>query len=315
MMNETVNEQTQEIQCDAKSLTGADPVKVTVGEIFQIECLSETISFNPSQVRFLVQLETKEGKKIDDPFSLKLFKADISPQGKWIMQVVSYKVGPYNNFKFQMTDGVTTLPVKGVSFNVESVIDQSNPPKAPFGPFGPFMTEFPWGGVAVIVSILLIAIFGIVIKSIRLVQKKKLKERMKKYDSPQLPVAQFYAEMRKLEREIDFVFAGKLSGEAATAFVKRFEDALKLYLVRQFQIPTFEWPIHLVLKEFKSRYVWFGEEIHTQLSILFRELEKSQKKDVAITSHDVHQMLKNLKRWVDRASYMTDKYKLKVSEL
>jgi hypothetical protein len=313
-MSEPTVEKAQEIQCEARSLKGEDTVKVTVGEIFQLECLSDTISINPSQIRIHVQLETKDGKKIDDPYTLKLLRVDISPQGKWIMQVLSYKVGSYENFNFDLTDGINTLPVKGVRFQVESVIDPNNPPKGPIGPFGPFMTEFPWGGVAILVSVVAVILLGIVIKAVRVIKKRKLKERMKQYDSPQLPVPQFYSEMRKLEREIDFVFAGKLSGDAATAFVKRFEDALKLFLVRQFQIPAFEWSMHLVLKDFRLRYIWFGDEIHHQLSILIRELEKSQTKDVAITLHDVHQLLKNLKRWVDRAAYMTDKYKFKVSE-
>lgn len=313
-MNEPVNTPPQELQCEAKSLTGADTVKVTVGEIFQVECLSESITFNPSQIRFVVKAETKDGKKIDDPYALKLLRADISPQGKWIMQAVSYKVGPHDNFDFEITDGINTLPVKGVKFQVESVIDPNNPPKGPIGPLGPFMTEFPWGGLAIITSLLLLVILGIVIKSIRVIQKKKLKARMKQYESPQLPVPQFYAEMRKLEREIDLVFEGKINGEVAANFIKRFEDALKLFLVRQFEIPAFEWPSHLVIKDFRSRFTWYGEEMHHLLSVLIRELEKSQKKDVTITAHDVHQLLKNLKRWVDRAAYMSDKFKQKVSE-
>jgi hypothetical protein len=230
------------------------------------------------------------------------------------MKVVSYRVGPADKLSIEITDGINSLPIKGVKFQVESVIDPKDPPKGPIGPFGPFVMEFPWGGVLILSTILLMFIVGIIIKFVKIRQKKKIIERMKKYDSAQSPVAQFYAEMRKLEREIDLVFEGKIESETAVAFMKRSEDALKLFLLRQFQVPTFEWSNQMVLKDFKSRFLWFGEEIHNQLSILIRELEKSQKNDVVISSRDVHQLLKNLKRWVDRASYMADKFNLKMRE-
>lgn len=326
-MSEPIKDPIVELQCVARTSAGDEAVKVTVGEIFTLECQSDSISINPSQARILAEVEvqaakegkeTKEGqetKKVEDPYILKVLKTDINPQGKWILQVVSYKVGPYNEFPFQLTDGINVMPIKGVSFQVESVIDPQNPPQGPLGPYGPFLTEFPWGALAVLLSVLAIIIFAIGLKAVRLIKKKRLKERMKQYDSAQAPIPQFYAEMRKLQREMDFVYQGKLSGAAAMPFLKKFESALKLYLVRQFEIPAFEFKSQAVISDFRNRFAWFGEDVSNQLGVLIRELEKSQYNENAITAQDVQQLYKNLKRWVDRTSCLTDKFVAKGREL
>jgi hypothetical protein len=314
-MSETEKLIIKEIPCVAHTSAGDETVKVTVGEVFTLACQSDSLNLNPSQAQIFLETEGPKDKKISDPYSLKLLKADIDPQGKWILQVVSYKVGEYKQVPFQLSDGVNTLVIKDVQFQVESVVDPKNPPKGPLGPFGPLLTEFPWGALGVLLIFVFALFLAIIFKGIRVVKIKRLKERMKQYDSPQTPVPQFYAEMRKLQREIDFAHQGQISGASAIPYLKKFEYALKLYLVRQFEVPAFEFKISLILNEFRKRYTWFGEDMHNQLGVLLRELEKAQNHESAVTTQDVHQLFKNLKRWVDRTSYLTEKFAAKERDL
>lgn len=162
-------------------------------------------------------------------------------------------------------------------------------------------------------GIFLLLIFtGLLLKYLRHLARKRLFARMKKWDSAIAPVPQFFAEMRKMEREIDFTYGGKLEGAVALPFVEKFDHALRLYLTRQFEIPAFEWTSDKVAKDFRERYAWFGEELQLQLKVLMLEIEKTRKTEKQITLTDVQQLLKNLKRWVDRTSYYSDKMKFKV---
>lgn len=277
----------------AKGATPNGPVTVTVGEVFNLECSGESIALNPKQIKIAWK---------ENPYGLKILNSAISPQGKWVFQVVSYKVGQYKDAPIEATDGVNTLPLKNIQFEVKSVIDPKNPPKEMFGPFGPFMTEFPWGGVIVMAVILLAIIVSIVVKLVKVKRERNLKERMKKLDHPQTPAAQLYSVVRRMEREIDFVFKGEMKTESILVFIKDLEQALKIFIVRQFQIPANEWTLKATLNQFKLKYIWLGQEHIQNLSNLLHEIEKSQKgKNVNLETQDIVQLLKNTKKWVDRS--------------
>lgn len=263
---------------------GGAPRPLTVGDIFRIDCVMKQMVLKPSKLKF----ETQK------PFQLHLLKSDLAPDGRLQLTATSYQVGEYRGEDLKLTDGLLHLPVQGVQFNVESVIDPKNPPKGPYGPLGGHILFPPviyfWGSIVVA----LVGMSMVGIGWFRRWQKKRLIEGLKKHDSRLSPQAQLHSRFRALERQ------RFLEGEELKKSLPEIEDILRLYVIRQFTIPAYDWSDRLVLKEFQQRYRFLGMDVAKELGVLLRETRKVKVLENP-EAKDIEQLVKKIKRWADRA--------------
>ncbi len=282
-----------ELLCEIQSQNGSSqntPV-FTVGELFDLKCKGESISLNPDQVK--IKLEKNS-------YALKILKAETSPQGDWIFHVVSYQVGDYSKEEqlFEVTDGVNSLTLKNIRFQVNSVQDPQNPQKEPFGPYGPFVTPFPWIAIYILIGIVSLSLLFGILKWWRRRKVKAQWNRMKSYDKPISPSTEYYGIIRKLERQIDFEFKFKLTPEQVQNLSQELANAFKIFIVRQFQIPATELNAKDIIELYKIKWSWKGSEHVHNLAVLLNEMSKI-KKNSNFTVQDLVQLLKSSKKWVD----------------
>jgi hypothetical protein len=277
----TVN--TQLLDCKVYLGEQAQTQPLTVGDPFKIDCSADSFTLNPSQLKFVTPR----------PYQLQILKTEMQPDGRLQILVTSYQVGAFNSTDLVLTDGVSQVKVQGVEFQVKSVIDQNNPPKGPFGPFGGHTLNLPplylWSAILLVILVLL----GVIVKSFRRWQRKKMLEGLKKHDSRLGPQTQLHVRFRQLERQ-RFVEGGEIQKHLAEV-----EDILRLFVIRQFKIPAYDWSDRLILNDFQKRFAFLGADMAKELTVLLRETRKARSMEKPSTK-DIEQLVRKIKRWADQ---------------
>lgn len=266
----------------------ASKEKLTVGSEFKIVCPTQSFVLNPSKLKF----------QTEKPYQLQILGSELQPDGRLMLKVTSYQVGDFNSNNVILTDGVNQVAVHGVQFKVESVIDQKNPPKEPYGPFGGHVLFLPafylWSVLVFLAVILLFSGF----KFFRRWQKKKLIEGLKKHDSRLSPQTQMHVRFRQLERQ------RYLEGDQLQKLLPEVDDILRIFVIRQFKIPAQDWSDRLIVSDFQSRFSFLGQEIIKDLRVLLRETRKLRTLKNP-QPKDIEQLVRKIKRWGDQVDRLT----------
>ncbi|MEY4617758.1 MAG: hypothetical protein RJB66_2718 [Pseudomonadota bacterium] len=276
------------LQCRRVESGNDESQNLTVGDLFKVECPTQSFFLNPSKLKFI----TKR------PYDLQVLSADLQPDGRLQLMVTSYQVGDFKSEKLKLSDGLAEVPVSGITFKVESVIDKKNPPQGPFGPFGGHSLNLPplyfWSFLA----LALVLLVAVGLKSWRKLQRKRLIEGLKKHDSRLGPQSQLHVRFRQLERQ------RLLDGGELQNYTKEIEDILRLFVVRQFRIPAYDWSDRLILADFQKRYAFLGVDVAKDLMVLLRETRKAS----ALASpqaKDIEQLVRKIKKWADQVDRST----------
>lgn len=271
------------LNCQVAAAGSSQAKALTVGDVFSIECGAEKIHFNPKHLR----AETKA------PHQLKILRTETMPDGRWKVEVVSYRVGTYTGEDLVFTDGVNKAHVNGVTFQIRSVIDPQQPPKGPIGSFGGYILWPPLFYVWALLALAGFFVSGSAWRWWSHRKRTKLIEGLKKYDHRMGPQNQLHSRLRSLDRQ------GLLDKNDYGAYLKEIDDILRLYVIRQFRIPALDWSDRLILKDFQKRYQFLGTELFKELNFLLREIRKLK----AIENKnrkDTEQLLRRLKLWADK---------------
>lgn len=305
---------------ECKTDTGlSDPsASLTVGDIFKIECTTESFILNPSKLK----IETPK------PFQLQLLQSELQPDGRIFLKVTSYQVGELKSEGIVLTDGVSKVALKGVNAKVASVIDQANPPKGPYGPFGGFVLSLPIVYLWMVLVVVALSAVWIGFRFYRRWQKKRLIEGLKKHDSRLSPLTQLHGRFRQLERlrVTEQQKIGTLSSSVLVNQYVEMDEIMRVYIIRQFKIPAQNWSDRLILKDFQSRFAFLGSELSKDLRVLLREIKKNKEqvqkqssiqaqsqtqskssiadlnsKDILNDKkeRDLERLVKQIKRWAD----------------
>ncbi len=270
---------------------GSDPSTakpLTVGDTFKVECATERFVLNPAKLKFI----TKK------PYQLQILKTEMQPDGRLQLMVTSYQVGDFKEDDLNLSDGIAQVPVKGIEFKVESVIDKQNPPKGPYGPFGGYMLTMPMFYLWSVIGLVVLVGLGVTFKVLRRWQQKRLIDGLKKHDSRLGPQTQLHVRFRQLERS-RFLEGGEVQKHLA-----EIDDILRLFIIRQFKIPAYDWSDRLIIKDFQHRFGFLGSDASKELMVLLRETRKTKSSAVA-QSKDVEQLTRKIKRWADQVDRMT----------
>lgn len=276
------------LQCQKVASGSNEPEALTVGELFKVECPTQSFTLNPSKLKFV----TKR------PYELQILKTELQPDGRLQFMVTSYQVGEFKSESLKISDGVGEFAVQGLQFKVESVIDKKNPPQGPYGPYGAHVLSLPglylWSILGLVVLLAVVGGF----KILRRWQRKRLIDGLKKHDSRLGPQTQLHVRFRQLERQ------RFLEGGDALKHLLEVEDILRLFVIRQFKIPAYDWSDRLILSDFQKRFAFLGPETAKELMVLLRETRKVREM-AAPQPKDIEQLVRKIKKWADQVDRAT----------
>lgn len=257
----------------------SDKASITVGEHMALNCTGDLPSgFMSERSDFKLQEHQK--------YHLKLFKFKTTEPAQHSLDFTIYFPGDYKISDMIITDGTGKINLTGAGIKVESVIKPPNDgkPPEPFGFLLPITITTPVYYYLVFVAAILSSIIYSIFKLKRLSYYKKLKEKLKTYNSPVAADTQFYKSIRTAEK--------------AEYPLEQIEQAFRLYNLRSYQLPMFDLPNERISKYFKHNFPQY-KNTRLHLMKLLEEFEEMQKKKDLLSLSDKQEFVKKLYRYVE----------------
>lgn len=222
-------------QTEIVETPGLEANQMTVGRHMTVTCSGDPLSgFNFASARLLEQ---------DAPsMAYRLFKAESAGSGVKLDMTV-YKTGDVNISELVLTDGVNQFQLVAPALKVMSVIkppEKGQKPQEPYGPVFPVAIAIPPLYLVSQGLAFVLLIVAVVLKIRHAMNLRRLKEGLRKYDSPTAPDTQFYRSVRQSEKN--------------SYNLNELEKAFMLYNVRAYKIPLFELSPRKSLRYFKSQH-------------------------------------------------------------
>lgn len=273
--------------CEFAPLTGEGTVKLedlTVGAKFLWKCHGDIA------VQWDQQKPTQMGfAKPEDAYTLHILSVIRQDPNDVQYEVTAYKAGEHKPEYLRVLQGKGTVSERGFeaqkpTWTVRSVLDPKQQPQ-PFGPLGPWSLSLPaWWTASLIIGLLLLAY--IIVRRLRKIsQRRRMLEELQLHKTALPPLHQFYRDARQLRRRLHTV--------NDVTELKRISDDLdrdfRLYILRQFQIPTLDWSNQAILSDLRKRHRKTYMQASEPLKRTLRELMKLKaRENVAVG--DVEQM-------------------------
>lgn len=277
-----------QVQCQIEipKVDGSD--QLTVGHVFYFNCDGDWPALNKESL----ELRLEEA----DKYKLKLLDFEFTSKTSAKLTVTSYKAGTHQLKAVQMVDAENSVVLNELQFHVQSVLNPQEPEAEPYGPMGPLNIGLPlWFPLAILLVLFaLIGLFGYRWKLRR--EKKKLLAEMRVNESAQDPYFQFYQSLRKIQRG----FSGaELPASELQAHYESLNQAYKIYLARQFEVPTLKWSERKILSDLKKNHRAFYQEYRLEVRKALAELARAGKISDKLSAKDLEQLLALLRRQVD----------------
>lgn len=273
---------------EVKDLQGPEAIPLeamTVGRKFLLRCQGEPVFFK----REKIQLKVPEAQK--NTLTLLEVRRLDEKSGDFLM--TSYQPGQHKLSEVRLSDGSSVIALKEFPLAVGSVL---RPPAEgeepqPYGPFGPVMIAWPWYYAAFLWALAFIAIFIVGRKIWQRIRWKRLMEELATYTTALQPYNQFNKDLRKIHREFDVLEAGEES-PPVTERLQSLDEAFRLYLVRELQMPALTWKDSDLMGLMKKKQSTVFEHCGQDLRVTFRELQKAAKAGESLKLIDCQQLEK-----------------------
>ena len=284
-----------------------DVEKFTVGDKKKLVCHGDYVKKLREPIKILAG--DKRLKFVLHPLEL------ISAENESVtLLVTSYKSGKFSGIDFvvmgdsEIVTGASGFRVESFSWEVQSVIENQQMPRA-FGPSPPLYLKMPWwfwGGWG-----FAIVLVGVVVgyKFIRFLKRKKLIESLATHNTSLSPYKQYHREMRQLTREYQSAnYMRKVQGEgSAREYFFELDRVLRLYFVRQLQIPALSWGSRQVIGEVKHRHKLIFKNVGLEIEQTLREFEKAVKSQVEVGMVDCNQFHQMSRRVVEQIHQVVER--------
>lgn len=236
---------------------------LTVGARFSIKCSGSPVA--PFQSDALSIIDER-----GEPFGLKLLEVQSLDESHLHAAVTSYTPAEYKGVTFKLSDGRQTIELKGVDFQIASVLQQEQK-QEPYPAFPPWVMSFPlWLWFAIGLAILLPSL-GTWSFARRKIQRRKLIEGLRKQKTARPPFDELHRELRQLER------VHGLEPKEPQKYVEDLDRAFKFYLVRELTVPAFDWSDREIMREIKRSSKHVFVECEKSLGRLLRELRRASR--------------------------------------
>lgn len=282
-----------QVQCQIEiPETESSGKNLTVGQIFNLKCQGEW----PELKRETLEIRLEEA----DKHKLKLLGFEPVSKTEVHLKVTSYKTGNHELKAIQLVDPENSVVLGDLKFTVQSVMDPKEPVAEPYGPYGPLGISLPaWYFVTLAVILaLLLGYFGYKWKNRR--EKRKLLAEMRIHETSQDPYFQFYQTVRKLQRSYS-AFSGQTPEPQETEnFLQSLNEAYKVFLARNFEVPALKWPERKILSDLKRNHKIFYSEFRLEVRKALAELARALKSKSTMSGADCQQLLNLLRAHVDQ---------------
>ncbi len=248
-------------ECAVTKMQG-DP-SWTVGSLFLLSCQGEETSLDQARLT----IKNPEGR----PHFLKIIEVKSLNLNEVQMVVTSYEVGGHARDQVQLTDQESSVDLLVPAFTIESVLSQAEDQK-PYAPREAMTLSAPTALWVVlgIGALVLAAIISLRLR--RAFQRRQLIESLKAHQTALSPFEQFHKELRSLQRSTS---ATLTEGTHLESFVKKLDELLRLFLVRELQIPALQWNARQISGEIRKQDPKLHRRVKNDLKLFFREIEKA----------------------------------------
>lgn len=256
--------------------------ELTVGEKYRVDCHGQEVNWTKSSLEVFMPAEWK--------YHFRILRFEKVEKAELSFVATTYKTGEYTlPSEIQLSDGDNKINLSPWNLKVASVIQQNTgKPSEPFGPFGPFTMEWPiWMWVTL--GLFMVTVVVVWSRALFLRRRKKLWAKIVADNITALtPYHQFYKDFRKLSR----------ISEPKPADLEQLDSALRLYFLRELEVPTEGKPSKWILHYLHKKNSTLAKTISSDVSVVMRELEIAKHKEVS--SRDFEQLSRRCRLLVDR---------------
>ena len=254
----------------AWTCTASPPGDLTVGQPFEISCAGDSVAMKAESLGI-----TELG---DQKYHLKLTSIKSADDRHIEATVVSYKPGVYgkdggkdggNDGPFFLSDGTNSVELRGLTFEVHSVIPKGEKPEA-FPAFPFWEMGFPWWFWVLSFYAVALPLLGIFLWARKAAQLKKLRQELERHRTVRPPFDEFHRELRLLERKHG------VEPTDPKLYVQELNRVFRMFLVRELIVPALDWSDRAVLKEIKKRHRVLYDDLNGALAQVMRELNRAQ---------------------------------------
>lgn len=251
---------------------------LTVGRKFGLKCHGD------------IDVAWKQGPlavifpKEEDNYSLVVLANPKMSNKEVELVVTGYKPGKHQPDYMRIVQGETGFEVQKPQWEIQSVIKQGEKPQ-PYESVGPWSLGLPlWFLISF--AIVLLALFYIGYRVFRRIhQRRKMLAELERHKTTLSPLHQFYRDSRGLRRRLNQA----QTAEDAKAVADDLNREFRLYVLRQFQIPTLDWSNRAIIADLRRRHRRVYRRAGANLGKTLRELTRlSESKTVLLK--DVEQM-------------------------
>ncbi len=281
--------------CEFKELPEQSKLdSLTVGAKFSLQCQGEiAVAWQDGLVRpIFPQKEQLYTLTVLETVRLDPNRADFV--------VTGYKPGQHEPEYVRFMQGDKGFEVLKPKWAIESVIKQEEQqPQQPYPPFGPWELSLPlWFFLTL--GVLGLALGLVLLRFLRRrTQRQRMLDNLKLHRTALSPLHQFYRDARLIRR--------KLHSAKAVEELKKISDDLdrefRLYVLRQFEIPTLDWTDSEILHDLRKRHRRVYRQASEPLQRILRELFRIKARDQLLLAdvEQLHRMSLEAVERLDRA--------------
>lgn len=253
---------------------------LTVGAKFEMQCRGDIpVAWDKGPVE--PAFKDKEQK-----YSLVVLESPRLDPNQVDLVVTGYKAGKFEPEYVRFMQGPHGFEVAKPKWEIQSVIKQNQgEPPQPYPPFGPWSLALPvWIFVIIAIAVALGTFF--VFRHLRRrAQRQRMLEELKRHRTALSPIHQFYRDARLIRRKLH---QAKTVEELKSISVE-LDKEFRLYVLRQFEIPTLDWTDGEILGDLRKRHARVYRQAGDPLKKTLRELFRVRERDQLLL-HDLEQL-------------------------
>lgn len=251
---------------------------LTVGRKFGVKCHGDIdVGWKPGPLSVIFPKE-------EDGYSLVVLAAPKLEKNDVELVVTGYKPGQHQPEYLRIVQGEAGFEVQKPHWEIQSVVKQGEKPQ-PYASVGPWSIGLPlWFLIAAAVVLLALVYAGYRIFR-RVHQRRQMLADLERHRTTLSPLHQFYRDARMLRRRLNQA----KTAEEAKAVADDLNREYRLYILRQFRIPTLDWSDRAIVADLRRRYRKVYRRAGASLGKTLRELSRLREGETVLLK-DVEQM-------------------------
>ncbi len=281
--------------CEFKPADGASAApldNLTVGSLFKAECHGDI------EVPWQNGMVTATFKEKESSYTLYVLKnLKLEPKSAELL-ITAYKPGSHAPEYVRFVQGENGFEMVKPKWEVKSVLPPNEQAK-PYLPYGPWSLSLPLWFI-IMVFVILAAIGYFVWRTVRRYnQRSKMLAELQRHKTALTPLHQFYRDARNIRRQLHNV----KQIEELNTISQELNREFRLYVLRQFEIPTLDWTDREIVRDLKRRHRKVYYRVREPLRKTLRELGRlaGQKQMLFKDVEQLHRMSLDTVEKIDSA--------------